>query len=326
MASNVRNHSPGTQPTAPLRRPRFDAAQRFLLICGVLLVVSGLFHGIVLFTTGGSLEGPLSWRKPTVFGLSFGITAVTIAFVASALRLSKVASWILLGSLGVASVAETALITMQTWRGVPAHFNFATVFDTAVFIAMGVLVTIVAVVLLVLTVLSFTAMRGIPRSLALAIQAGMVLLIVGQILGVLIITTGVQPAAMGDDAAVFGPNGVVLGSAGILKYPHGIALHAVQLLPLLALLGLLTRWNESRRTSTIARAALGYVLITAISTIQAYTGRGGLMLSWFEVAALTVGIMLLVGAGLLILFSADWGKLKMLRNVDSVRERLGSTV
>jgi hypothetical protein len=239
-----------------------------------------------------------------VFGLSFGITAATIAFVASTLRLKRVASWFLLGSLGVANVAETALITMQTWRGVPSHFNFATGFDTAVFIAMGALVTIVAGVLLVLTVLSFTVMRRIPRSLALAIQVGMVLLIAGQVLGVLIITTGVQPAAMGDDAAVFGPNGVVLGSAGILKYPHGIALHAIQVLPMLALLGLLTRWNETRRLYTVAEAALGYVLITVVSTMQAYTGRGGLMLSWFEVAALFVGIILLVGKTLSILVSA----------------------
>src|SRR5690625_552199 len=126
MASNLVNESPDTYPTAPvpLRRPRLDSAQRFLLVCGMLLVVSGIFHGIVLFATGGSLEGPLSWRKPTVFGLSFGIMAVTIAFVASTLRLGRGASWFLLGSLGVASVAETALITMQTWRGVPSHFNF----------------------------------------------------------------------------------------------------------------------------------------------------------------------------------------------------------
>jgi len=183
---------------------------------------------------------------------------------------------------------------------------------------MGVLVTIVAGILLVLTVLSFTAMRRIPRSLALVMQLGLVLLIAGQVLGVLIITTGVQPAAMGDDAAIFGPNGVVLGSAGILKSPHGIALHAIQVLPVLASLGLLNRWNETRRLYTVAGAALEYVLITVISTIQAYSGRGGLMLSWIEIAVLTVGTILLISVGLFVLFSVELPKLKMLRDIASV--------
>src|SRR5690625_4111506 len=104
---------------------------------------------------------------------------------------------------------------------------------------MGVLVTIVAGILLVLMVLSFTAMRRMPRSLALVMQVVLVLLIAGQVLSVLIITTGVQPAAMGDVAAIYGPYGLVLGSAGILNSPHGIALHSIQVLPVIASLVLL---------------------------------------------------------------------------------------
>lgn len=295
-----------------LPRVDLDLPQRFLLACGVLLVASGLFHGVVFLVTDGSWEGSLSWRKPTVFGLSFGITAITIAYVASTLRLRKTLSWVLLGSLGVASVAETALITMQTWRGVPSHFNFTTAFDTAVFVAMGVLVMVVASTLVVLTVLAFTAMRPIPPSLGLAIRTGMVLLIAGQVLGVLIITMGVQPAVTGDDAAVFGPHGVVLGSAGILKYPHGIAMHAIQVLPVIALLGLVTPWSQRRRLYIVAAACLGYLLVTAVSTVQAYTGRGGLMLSWIEVAGVAVGFVMLVGAGLATVVAADWSKFKAL--------------
>jgi len=242
--------------------------------------------------------------------LSFGITAFTLAFVAQALRLRKTASWVLLGSLGIASVAETALITMQTWRGVPSHFNFATSFDAAVFNAMGILVSIVAVALLVLTIMSFTSMRAIPSGVKLAIRVGMVLLIVGQVLGGLMIASGVEPAVTGNDAAVFGPHGVILGDGGILKYPHGIAMHAIQVLPILALFGLFTRWNAGRQLSVVGAASVGYVLIVSISTVQAYTGRGGLTLSWFEIAVVLLGILLLVGAGLATLISTDWTKLR----------------
>lgn len=100
---------------------------------------------------------------------------------------------------------------MQTWRGVPSHFNFATSFDAAVFNVMGIIVSIVAVALLVLTIMSFTSMRAIPSGMKLAIRMGMVLLMVGQVLGGLIIATGVEPAITGNDAAVFGPHGVVAG-------------------------------------------------------------------------------------------------------------------
>lgn len=95
---------------------------------------------------------------------------------------------------------------------------------------------------------------------------------------------------------VFGPDGVVLGSAGILKYPHGIAMHAIQVLPVIALLGLMTRWNEQHRVWTVAAACGGYVLITAVSPVQAYSGRGGLMFSWLEIVAVIGGFAVLVGA------------------------------
>ena len=54
------------------------AFQRFGYLCAALLMVSGLFHGLVYLVDGGGWDGPLSWRKPTVFGLSFGITLLTL--------------------------------------------------------------------------------------------------------------------------------------------------------------------------------------------------------------------------------------------------------
>ncbi|MFD6812642.1 hypothetical protein [Enteractinococcus coprophilus] len=89
----------GMQARPPLPQRRLDAPQRFLLACGLLLIASGVFHGIVLLVTNGSFDGPLSWRKPLLFGLSFGITAVTIALVALPLRLRRSVSWLEVGVL-----------------------------------------------------------------------------------------------------------------------------------------------------------------------------------------------------------------------------------
>jgi hypothetical protein len=46
--------------------------QRFLYGVGVFLVASGLFHLTVFLVDGGPWAGPISWRKPATFGLSFG--------------------------------------------------------------------------------------------------------------------------------------------------------------------------------------------------------------------------------------------------------------
>ena len=55
---------------------------------GGLLLASGLLHLAILLGSGGTWAGPLSLRKPMVFGLSFGVTLITITWVASFLNLS----------------------------------------------------------------------------------------------------------------------------------------------------------------------------------------------------------------------------------------------
>jgi hypothetical protein len=279
----------------PLRGiTRLPTSHRFLIVCGLLLLASAAVHGAVFLVSGTAWEGPLSWRKPMLFGFSFGITAVTVAIIAAALRMRPSVAWTLLGSLGVASVAETALITMQTWRGVPSHFNFATGFDGAVFSAMGGVVAVVALALTILTILTFTSLQTSARSMAWAIRSGMVLLLVGQALGGAIIAAGVPAVIAGDDGTVFGPEGVVFGEAGILKSPHGIAMHAIQVLPLLVWLAQVAGWTERQLMPAIASGIVGYSALLGVSSFQAFTGRATLDLA---VPALTVAA---AGAALLI--------------------------
>ena len=41
--------------------------QKFLYLIGTMLLISAVIHSVVLIATGGSLEGPVSWRKPILF-------------------------------------------------------------------------------------------------------------------------------------------------------------------------------------------------------------------------------------------------------------------
>jgi hypothetical protein len=94
--------------------------QSFPYGAGVLLLASGLVHSVVFLVDGGGWDGPLSWRKPILFGFSFGSTVLSLGWVLSFLPRRRPLGWLLAGPLGVASVAEVVLITMQRW---PSFFT-----------------------------------------------------------------------------------------------------------------------------------------------------------------------------------------------------------
>jgi hypothetical protein len=62
-----------------------DPRARWPAIVGLVLVGSGLAHVGVWGVTGGPWEGPVTWRKPILFGISGGLTAVSAGWVWSLL-------------------------------------------------------------------------------------------------------------------------------------------------------------------------------------------------------------------------------------------------
>jgi hypothetical protein len=137
--------------------------QRLGYLVGAALIVVGLAHLVAWLVVGGAWAGPVSFRKPTTFGLSFGLTTITLAWVAGQLRIADRTGWLLLVPLAVADATEVVWVSLQRWRGVASHFNDDTAFDNLLFVVMGGLaVAVAATVILILTVLAFTAMRASP--------------------------------------------------------------------------------------------------------------------------------------------------------------------
>ena len=250
--------------------------QRFAYWCGALLLLSAAFHAVVFLVDGGSWEGPVSWRKPIVFGLSFGISLVTLSWIVGLLRMRRTPGWIVLGVFSVASLGEIFLISMQKWRGVASHFNESTDFDGMVFSMMGMLVALIAIVTVVVAIRSFGSFDA-PASLRWAVRTGLVLMLVSQAVGVQMIVE----------------NGNTFGSEGALKVPHAFTLHVVQVLPALALLLLVADFTERRRTEIVALAAVGYGAVIASTMVQTYAGRAP-----FDLDAIST-ILVVVGLGLL---------------------------
>ncbi|MEV0288086.1 hypothetical protein AB0H36_28555 [Kribbella sp. NPDC050820] len=252
--------------------------QVFGYVCAAVLVLSGLVHVVVFLVDGGPWEGPVSWRKPIVFGLSFGITLATITWLMSFLRSGRVGGWIVVGIFALASLGEVFLVSMQTWRGVASHFNETTAFDGSVFSFMGMLVAVLVLVTVYVTVRSFVRMDA-PPSLAWAIRLGLLLMLVSQGVGAQMIAEG----------------GNTFGTAGALKVPHAVTLHAVQVLPAMAILLLVSRSTERRRVRLVVLGAVGYAVLIASTMVQTYDGRGPLDLSPLTTALALTGVILLAG-------------------------------
>ena len=230
--------------------------ERIAYCVGALLFASGLAHLAILIATGGDWQGPRSLRKPVTFGLSFGLTLITIVWVASFVRLGRATRVVLLGVFMVACVLETALISMQAWRGVPSHFNVETPFDAAVtgFLAGGG-VTLVLVIL-TLTIAAFRSNPRVPVSLTTAVRVGLLTLCGSLAVGALMIARGMTLARSGDPEAAY-------ATGGALKPTHGALMHGVLLLPLVAWLLGFTDWNERRRLVVVSVASCAYVGIAA---------------------------------------------------------------
>jgi hypothetical protein len=233
-----------------------------------------------------SLQGPVTWRKPIEFGISGAITTASLAWVLG--RLPRSAGWDWSAATAIAFfLPETLLIDMQQWRGVPSHFNYDSDFDAAVFSIMGVLIGVVAVGIAILAVRSFGRVNG-PPSTALAIRAGMIFLLLGQVMGGLILANAFAPESTLANASI-------IGAAGELKVPHALGLHGLQVLAVLALLLERTQVAARPAVTLVASCAVGYALLIAAATLQTYAGLGPLALTPLTGIAALAGVVLTGG-------------------------------
>ncbi|MET7288826.1 hypothetical protein [Streptomyces sp. NPDC005573] len=229
-----------------MKNPR--AAERLCHATGLVLILSGLVHLVVFAADGGPWDGPVSWRKPVTFGLSFGVTLISLTWVTSYLRAGARTRTVLLLVLAADCVAEVGGITLQAWRGVPSHLNMETPFDTAVSMTLAVGGGVLVVVLTVFAVAAFRYRPEGPAGMALAVRAGFAFLLVALASGAVMIARGVVLTRTGHQEAAY-------HSTAPFKPLHGVSLHAVLVLPLLARLLARTSWHERTRRRIVAAAA-----------------------------------------------------------------------
>ncbi|MGV9252900.1 hypothetical protein [Streptomyces sp. NPDC003697] len=245
----VPDATPHPPRTAPPGAPGVGPISRLCHATGLLLVLSGLAHLVVFAVDGGPWDGPVSWRKPVTFGLSFGVTLIAVTWVTSYLRVGRRTRSGLLALFAVDCVVEVGGITLQAWRRAPSHLDMETPFDTAVSMTLAAGGGVLVLVLTVFAVASFRHRPAGPPGMALAVRSGFAVLLVALASGAAMIARGVLLVRTGHQQAAY-------HSTAPLKPLHGLSLHAVLLLPALAWLLSRTRWDERVR-ERIVRAAVG---------------------------------------------------------------------
>ncbi|MEU6512025.1 hypothetical protein [Streptomyces sp. NPDC046942] len=238
------------------------SVDRLCHVTGLLLALSGLVHLVVFAADGGPWYGPVSWRKPFTFGLSFGLTLIAITWVTSYVRVGARPRAVLLLVFAADCVVEVGGITLQAWRRVPSHLNMETPFDTAVSMMLAVGGAVLVAVLTVFAVASFRHRPTGPAGMPLAVRSGFAVLLVGLASGAAMIARGVVLTRTGHQEAAY-------HSTAPLKPLHGVSLHAVLVLPLLAWLLSRSSWSERTRRRVVATAVGCYAAAVASAGVWA---------------------------------------------------------
>jgi hypothetical protein len=264
--------------------------ERVAFVVGAVLFVSGLTHVVVLLATGGSWTGPTSPRKAATFGLSFGLTLATVAWISHLVPLTGRSRNVLLGAFTGVSVVETALVSMQTWRGVPSHFNFETGFDTAVSMTLAAGGFVIIATIIGMTLAAFRAGGTQTPAMRLALRFGFATLLVALAVGAAMIATG-SVAARGPDPSV------AYETAGFLKPAHAVTMHAILVIPALAWLLTFTRWGENQQTNIVRLGIVGYTTLAVVIIAESVTHTSPLAAPPLAMAVSGLGLAVLAVAG-----------------------------
>lgn len=237
-------------------------------------MLTGLAHLIAVpFMENVQWSGATGMRKPIVFGLSAGFTLVTMGWLLKFFPRKPRLHTTMMSTMAVALVLEIIIINTQRHRGLPSHFNVGTAIDSALWAIMGLSILCFALVATTQAILSFGKLSAGP-AMNLAIRTSMILFVFSQVSGQLIVLHGMNHVLQ---EGVFIMENVAtsttIGEAGNLKLPHAISLHAIQTLPLLALMLLGIGLNKRQQELLVWTSSTGFAGITLLTQLHAYTGR-----------------------------------------------------
>jgi hypothetical protein len=289
-----------------------------LTVTGVVMiaVLAGTLIGLAVDPR--TITSAPAWLKPAKFAVSIAIYTLTLTCIFSLIpqfvRTRRIVGW----TTAVTMILEIVIIGLQAFRGTTSHFNVATTRDTALFAVMGTAIVVQTLSVVAVAVALWRQPFG-DEALGWALRLGIVITIAGASIGGLM----TRPTSQQLDAVRNGERMTIAGAHtvgaadggpglpgtgwstahGDLRIPHFVGLHAIQVLPLSALVLARLRIRPRARLRLTLTAAASYVGLLAILLLQALRGQSvltpdTLTLTWFAAwavgtvtaAAFTIGL------------------------------------
>jgi len=251
----------------------------------MLLALAGFSIGLVLDPR--HVTGAPVWLKPAKFAVSIAIYCVTLTWLFSLIPSFERTRRLVGGGTTVAMLLELGIIATQAARGTTSHFNVSSPLNATLYMIMGIAIVLQTLSTIAVAVALFKQ-RFQDRALGWAARLGMTLAIAGALLGgamtrptqaqLLSMQAG-QPDRSGAHTvgALDGESGMTVTGwsreHGDLRVPHFVALHALQLLPLLALALRRTSRSSGQRVRLVLAFAGSYTGLVAILFWQALRGQ-----------------------------------------------------
>src|SRR5687768_2436003 len=259
-----------------------------LTVTGFAMVVVLALTVLGLATDPRIITGAPAWLKPAKFAISISIYAFTLAWIFSFLgsrrRTRRVVGW----TTAIVMFLEMAIIAVQAFRGTTSHFNASTPLDIALFSVMGVAIVVQTVSSIAVAV-ALWRQPFWDAALGPALRLGMTMTIVGAFTGGLM-TAPTEPqlaaARAGQGMTIAGAHtvGAPDGGPGLpgtgwstehgdLRVPHFLGLHALQAIPIVAIVLARRRVHDALRVRMVTIAATSYAALFGILLTQALRGQ-----------------------------------------------------
>jgi len=284
------------------------------LTAAALLMLGALAAFLVgIVADPRAITGVPAWLKPAKFAISTAIYMLTLAWIFTYLsewpRLRRLVGRATVGIF----ILEVAIIALQAWRGTTSHFNVSTPFNATLFAVMGSAI-VVQTLMSVFVAVALWRQRFEDRALGWALRIGMVITIAGAALGGMMTRpTESQLAQIAETRQVSLVGAHTVGAPdggpglpgtgwsvehGDLRVPHFIGLHALQVLPVIALLLWWRRIDDARRARLTVVAGSSYATIFLILIWQAL--RGQALINPDALTLATLAVWAAVTAGLAV--------------------------
>jgi uncharacterized integral membrane protein len=202
----------------------------------LLVLAAGCAVALAVFLALSYLDparilGVSRWIKPAKFAASIAIYAATMALLAGPIPGTRwICRVIFLSMLG-----ELALIALQSARHTTSHFNTATTLDALIFRSMGVMIVANTVAVAFLYRDYVFRPPFLHPAMLSAIRGGLFLFLLASLQGFAMVALGAHTVGAPDG----GPGLPFVNwstAHGDLRVAHFFGLHAVQALPVLALI------------------------------------------------------------------------------------------